>query len=246
MRGNRPSQSDAPEGPALMRPHRPRGLASPASGVLRGLRAGVLAVLCVLLPLAGHVLARCHAPRWIIVAGMAAVAVPGATVLTRRRLTDTQVLAVLAAAQLACHAAYSLPGACAAVAERGGSGGGMSLLVEHHAVNGPSPGAVLAGHAVMLLLAARLLGLTERLLWQSGTLWTVVRSLLLFLWPLLSRRHGNGPRVAVRESAAPPVSALLVRLNEGRAPPRHGHGPSVPPLPQPLLRPMPVAGPCLP
>ncbi|MFC9125729.1 hypothetical protein ACFT4A_02660 [Streptomyces sp. NPDC057099] len=229
MRGNRPSQPDAPEGPALMRPHRPRGLASPASGVLRGLRAGVLAVLCVLLPLAGHVLARCHAPRWIIVAGMAAVAVPGATVLTRRRLTDTQVLTVLAAAQLACHTAYSLPGACAAVAERGGSGG-LSRLVEHDAVAGAPPGVVLAGHAVMLLLAARLLGLTERLLWQSRTLWTVVRRLLLFLWPLLSGRHGNGPRVAVRESAAPPVSALLVRLNEGRAPPRHRRGPFVLPL----------------
>ncbi|MEU4484859.1 hypothetical protein [Streptomyces purpurascens] len=225
-----------------MRPHRPRGPASPASGALRGLRAGLLAVLCVLLPLAGHVLAQCHAPRWIIVAGTAAVAVPGATALTRRRLTDTQVLAVLAAAQLACHAAYSLPGACAAVAEHGGSGGGLSRLAEHDAVAGPSPGVVLAGHAVTLLLAARLLGLTERLLWQSGTLWAVVRRLLRFLWPLLGGRHGNGPQVAVRESAAPPVSALLVRLNEGRAPPRHGRGPFVPPL----LRPMPIGGPCLP
>ncbi|MFC9678254.1 hypothetical protein [Streptomyces sp. NPDC056948] len=199
-----------------MRPHRPRGPASPASGVLRGFRAAVLAVLCVLLPLAGHVLAQCHAPRWIIVAGTAAVAVPGATVLTRRRLTDTQVPAVLAAAELACHAAYSLPGGCAAVAP--------------------------AGHAVTLLLAARLLGLTERLLWQGGTLWAVVRRLLLFLWPLLSGRHGNGPQVAVRESAAPPVSALLVRLNEGRAPPRHGRGP----FDLPLLRPMQTGGPCLP
>ncbi|GHD03706.1 hypothetical protein GCM10010313_19020 [Streptomyces violarus] len=225
-----------------MRPHRPRGLASPASGVLRGLRAGVLAVLCVLLPLAGHVLAQCHAPRWIIVAGTAAVAVPGATVLTRRRLTDTQVLAVLAAAQLACHAAYSLPGACAAVAEQGGAVGGLARLVAHDAVAGPSPGVVLAGQAVTLLLAARLLGLTERLVWQSRTLRAVVRRLLLFLWPLLSGRHGNGPRVAMRESAAPPVSALLVRLNEGRAPPRHGRGPFV----LPLLRPMPTGGPCLP
>ncbi|MCT9138470.1 hypothetical protein [Streptomyces violarus] len=225
-----------------MRPHRPRGPASPASGVLRGLRAGVLAVLCVLLPLAGHVLAQCHAPRWIIVAGTAAVAVPGATVLTRRRLTDTQVLAVLAAAQLACHAVYSLPGACAAVAEQGGAVGGLARLVEHDTVAGPSPGGVSAGQAVTLLLAARLLGLTERLLWQSRTLRAVVRRLLLFLWPLLSGRHGNGPRVAVRASAAPPVSALPVLLNEGRAPPRHGRGPFV----LPLLRPMPTGGPCLP
>ncbi|WP_033309304.1 hypothetical protein RFN58_35405 [Streptomyces iakyrus] len=225
-----------------MRPHRPRGLASPASGVLRGLRAGVLAVLCVLLPLAGHVLAQCHAPRWIIVAGMAAVAVPGAAVLTRRRLTDTQLLAVLATAQLAYHAAYSLPGACAAVAEQDGSVGALSRLVEHDAASGPSPGVVLAGHFVMLLLAARLLGVTERLLWQSRSLLTVVRRLLLFLWPLLSGRHGTGPQTVVPESAAPLMSALLVRLHEGRAPPRHGHGP----IALSLLRPMPIGGLCLP
>ncbi|WP_193383768.1 MULTISPECIES: hypothetical protein [Streptomyces] len=137
-----------------MRPHRPRGSASPASGVLRGLRAGVLAVLCVLLPLAGHVLARCHAPRWIVVAGMAAVVVPGAAFLTRRRLTDTQLLAVLAVAQLAYHAAYSLPGACAAVTGQDGFVDGWSRLFEHDAVAGPSPGTLQAGHLVNLLLAA--------------------------------------------------------------------------------------------
>ncbi|MGA5191499.1 hypothetical protein ACPCSL_33770 [Streptomyces griseoincarnatus] len=195
----------------------------------------------MLLPLAGHVLAQCHAPRWIIVAGVAAVAVPGATVLTRRRLTDAQVLAVLAAAQLAYHAAYSLPGACAAVVERDGSGG-LSGLVEHDAAAGPSPGVVLAGHLITLLLAARLLGITERLLWQSRTLWAVVRRLLLALWPLLNGRHGNGPQTAVPENTAPPISALLVRLNEGRAPPRPWHGPFA----LPLLRPMPIGGPSLP
>lgn len=225
-----------------MSPHRPRGLASPATGVLRGLRAGVLGVLSVLLPLAGHVLTQCHAPRWIIVAGMAAVALPGAAVLTRRRLTDTQVLAVLAAAQLAYHAAYSLPGACAAMAEQGGPIDGLSRLVEHNAATGPSPEVVLAGHLVTLLLAARLLGITERLLWQSRTLWALVRRLLLFLWPLLNGRHANGPHIAPPENATPPISALLVRLNEGRAPPRHGHGPFV----LPLLRPMPIGGPRLP
>ncbi|WP_033327452.1 hypothetical protein [Streptomyces yerevanensis] len=226
-----------------MRPLSPRGSASPASGVLRGLRglrAGVLAVLCVLLPLAGHVLVQCHAPRWIIVAGLAAVAVPGAAVLTRHRLTDAQVLAVLAAAQLAYHAAYSLPGACAAVADQDGSVGGLSRLVEHDVVAGPSPGAVLAGHLVTLLPAAHLLGITERLLWHSRPLLAAVRHLLLFLWPLLSGRHGTGPQVAAPESTAPLMSALLVRLHGGRAPPRHGRAPFS------LVRPMPIGGPCLP
>ncbi|WP_329295855.1 hypothetical protein [Streptomyces pseudovenezuelae] len=201
----------------------------------------MLAVLCVLLPLAGHVLAQCHAPQWIVVAGMAAVAVPGAAMLTRRRLTDTQLLAVLATAQLAYHAAYSLPGACAAVAEQNGSAAdGLSRLVEHDAVAGPPPGVLLAGHLVMLLLAARLLSLSERLLWQSRSLLTVVRRLLVFLWPQLGRGHGTGPWTAMPESTAPLMSALLVRLNAGRAPPRPGNSPL------PRLRPALVGGPCLP
>ncbi|MEV8432397.1 hypothetical protein PGH47_04290 [Streptomyces sp. HUAS 31] len=223
-----------------MSTHRPRRAAPPASGVLRGLRASVLAVLCVLLPLAGHVLAQCHAPRWIITGGMAAVAVPGAVVLTRRRLTDKQVLAVLAVAQLAYHAAYSLPGACAAVTEQGASAYGLSRLVEHDVVAGPPVGGPLAGHLVMLLLAARLLGLTERLLWHSRSLLTVVRRLLLSLLPLLRGGHATGPRTAMPQSTAPLMSALVARLNEGRAPPRAGQSPVA------LLRPTLIGGLCLP
>ncbi|WP_338017595.1 hypothetical protein [Streptomyces adustus] len=201
----------------------------------------MLAVLCVLLPLAGHVLAQCHAPRWFVVAGTATVAVPGAAVLTRRRLTDVQVLAVLAIAQLAYHAAYSLPGACVAVAEQDGSVGGLSRLVEHDAVTGPPTSVLLAGHLVMLLLVARLLGLADRLLWQSTSLMAVVRRLLLFIWPLLGGGFGGvGPQTAMPESSAPLRPALLVRLNAGRAPPRAGNGLL------PRLRPMVIGGPCLP
>ncbi|NGO15508.1 hypothetical protein G5C60_50040 [Streptomyces sp. HC44] len=217
-----------------------RGPGSPASGALRGLRAGLLAVLCVWLPLAGHVLSQGHTPRWIIVAAMAAVAVPGAAVLTRYRLTDTQLLGVLALAQLAYHAAYSLPGACAAVTGQDSAFGGLSWLVEHEAVAGPPPGVLLAGHLVTLLLAARLLGITERLLWQSRPLLAAVGRLLLFLWPLLNGRHGTGPQAVFAESTSPLVSALLVRLHEGRAPPRHGHSPFA------LFRPTPIGAPCMP
>lgn len=56
-----------------MRPLRPTGTASPASGATRGLRSGVPTASCVLLPLVGHVLTRRHAPRWIIVAATAAL-----------------------------------------------------------------------------------------------------------------------------------------------------------------------------
>ncbi|MGW4729742.1 hypothetical protein ACWEQC_11300 [Streptomyces shenzhenensis] len=212
----------------------------PASGVLRGTRAAVLAMLCVLLPLAGHVMVQGHAPRWAVVAVMVVVAVPGTAVLTRRRLTDTQLLSVLTAAQLAYHAAYSLPGACAAATAQGSRGGGSAWPIEHDAVAGPPSGVLLAGHVVSLVLAARLLGVTERLLWQSRPLLTAVRRLLLFVWPLLGRVHGSGPEPSRVESASPLRSAVLVRLREGRAPPCRRHRPRV------LLRPMPTGGPLLP
>ncbi|MBA2813575.1 hypothetical protein E0500_041225 [Streptomyces sp. KM273126] len=217
-----------------MRTHCLRGPGSPTSGALRGLRAGVLAVLCVLLPLAGHVLAQGHAPQWLVVAAMAAVALPGALLLTRHRLTDTQLLGVLVLAQLTYHVVYSLPGACAAVTGQDGSAGGPLRLIEHDATAGPPPGVLVAGHLVSLLLAARLLGVTERLLWQSTSLLVVVRGLLLFFWPLFGGRHGTGPQAVVPESSSPLMSALLVRLHAGRAPPRRGHGPFV------LLRPTPL------
>jgi hypothetical protein len=60
-----------------MRPRRLPRSASLASGVLRGTRAGALAILCVLPPLAGHVLSQGHVPRWVIVAAMTVAAVPG-------------------------------------------------------------------------------------------------------------------------------------------------------------------------
>ncbi|MGC5244229.1 hypothetical protein ACPXCH_31225 [Streptomyces albogriseolus] len=194
----------------------------------------------MLLPLAGHVLSQGHTPRWIIVAAMAAVVVPGAAVLTRQRLTDTQLLGVLAVAQLAYHGAYSLPGACAAVTGQDGTLGGLSWLMEHDAVAGPPPGVLLAGHLATLLLAARLLGITERLLWQSKPLLAAVGRLLLFVWPLLNGRHDTGPQAAFAESTSPLVSALLVRLHEGRAPPRHGHSSFA------LFRPTPIGAPCMP
>ncbi|MFE0251278.1 hypothetical protein [Streptomyces sp. NPDC059010] len=224
-----------------MRPFAPpRSCAAPAYGVLRGMRAGVLAALCVLLPVAGHVLSQGHTPRWAVVATTGVVAVLGAAVLTRRRLNDTQLLVALAAAQLAHHAVYSLPGVCTAVTVRGGSPGGLSWLVEHDTVAGPPPGMVLAGHLLTLLLAARLLGITERLPWQRRPLLAAVRRLLLFRWPLLGRTDATGPQPPIRTSAAPLRPAASVRLNEGRAPPHRGISPHA------LYRPLPLGAPCLP
>ncbi|MFK4547190.1 hypothetical protein RKD29_006786 [Streptomyces tendae] len=208
--------------------------------MLRGLRASVLAALCVLTPLAGHILVQCHAPQWLIVAGLTAVVGTGAAVLTQKRLTDTQLLAALAVAQLAYHAVYSLPDACTAVTATGDLDNGWAWMVEPEAAGGSPPGAMLAGHLVMVLLTARLLGVTERLLWQSKTLSTVIRRLLSFLWPLLRGHQSNGPENKIPQSSAPLMSALLVRLHEGRAPPLRRKSSLVP------LRPMPIGGLSLP
>ncbi|MFE3830692.1 hypothetical protein [Streptomyces sp. NPDC059092] len=218
----------------------PARSASPATGVLRGLRASVLAVLCVLLPLAGHALSQGHVPRVVIVAGVAAVAVPGAVALTRHRLTDAQVLGALAATQVACHAAYSLPGACRAVAGEALPLGGLPAAVEHGAVAGPPAGVPLAGHLVTLAIGVRLLGVTEQLLRQSRALLMAVGHLLLFIRPPSAATHRQGPASGIQESSSPLKSAVLARLNPGRAPPPRGLAPFA------LHRPTPTGGPCLP
>ncbi|WP_407835928.1 hypothetical protein ACE1OC_05065 [Streptomyces sp. DSM 116496] len=192
--------------------------ASPARGLVRGLRAGVLAALCVLLPMTGHLLSQGHMPRWVMLLGMAAVAVPGAVLLTRDKLSDTQLLAALAGAQLAYHAAYAVPGACAAVT---GTRGPLTLL-EHASTSGIPPEVFLGGHLVMLVLAARLFGLTERLLWRGGPVLDSLRALLLFVWPQLRTDGGPEGDLRDRETGALPPSALVARLHSGRAPPSSG------------------------
>ncbi|NEB39985.1 hypothetical protein [Streptomyces sp. SID14515] len=194
--------------------------ASPASGVLRGVRAAVLAVLCVLLPMVGHVLSLGHAPQWVVVAVVGLVAVPGAVFLTRRRLTDGQLLGVLVAAQVAHHATYALPGMCRAAAGADTTSI-LPSLVEHGATLQLPAGALLSGHVITLIVAARVLGVTEQMLWQSKPLLAVVLRLLAFVWPLLVVR-GHGPQGRLRPTEMLLKPAVPVRLRSGRAPPGAG------------------------
>ncbi|MFF8983530.1 hypothetical protein ACF08E_09085 [Streptomyces globisporus] len=201
-----------------MRPLPMPRAASPASGVLRGVRAGVLAVLCVLLPMAGHALTLGHAPRWVVVATVGLVAVPGAVLLTRRRLTDGQLLGVLVAAQVARQATYALPGMCRAAAGADATSD-LPAWVEHGATLHVPEGVLLSGHVIALVVAARLLGLTQQMLWRSRPLLDVVLRLLACVRPLHVVR-GNGPQRRLRTAGTLRQSALLVRLCPGRAPPR--------------------------
>lgn len=206
---------------------RSTGSASPASRVTRGLRTASLGALCVLLPMTVHLLAQGHIPRWLILAGLAGVAGACAAFLSRRRLTDEQILVALAGAQLAYQAAYALPGVCAAV----GASGGSPSAAGHATVSGAPPEAFLAGHLIMVFLAARLLGVADRLHWHTQPVLAAVEALFHFIWPLLIG-SGVGPKPTLRSSKsdALPRSALFAGLNTGRAPPRgrrglHGHAP---------------------
>ncbi|MFE2185500.1 hypothetical protein [Streptomyces sp. NPDC059455] len=193
--------------------------ASPVSGVLRGLRAAVLAVLSALLPVVGHVLTQEHAPRWVIIGTVGAATVFGALGLTRQRLTDSQLLGALAGAQLAYHLAYSVPGVCGGAAGQGDRAAELSELGEHAVVSAPSSGMWLAGHLITILLAARLLGVTERLLWQSEPLRTAALTLLWTVWPLTRAEERPAPDRRSRDVTPRLKSALVDRLNAGRAPP---------------------------
>ncbi|PWK65102.1 hypothetical protein BCL76_11389 [Streptomyces sp. CG 926] len=215
---------------------------SPARGLARGLRAGALAALCVLLPLAGHLLSQGHAPRWAVLLGMAAVAVPGSVLLTRARLSDGQVVAALTGAQLAYHAAYALPGACAAVA---GAGSGPASMVEHASAAGIPPEVFLSGHVIMLVIAAQLFGLTELLLWRGKPVLEALGVLLLFVWPRIGVTTGPKTDLRALESGALPPSAVVARSNEGRAPPRSRRA-AMWRAPLTLTGPMPGGGLCLP
>ncbi|MEV8363992.1 hypothetical protein [Streptomyces niveus] len=219
----------------------PQRAASAVGGTLRGLAAGALAVLGVLLPLVCHALSQGHAPGWMLLATTACVGVPAAVCLSGSRLSDSQVLAALAAAQLAYHVAYSLPGACAAVTDPTGLGGVFDTVP----AEGPPPEVLVGGQLVALLIAARLLGVTERLVWHSKPALAALRLLLRFVWPFRRPAHDPRPDTRAREGSRPPASTVMARLYAGRAPPRRRPGPPVPGL-YSLTGPMPAGGPRLP
>ncbi len=198
-------------------PRMPHG-AAPWAGGLRVVRAGVLAVLCVLLPVGGHALLQGHTPRLLVQAAVAALAVVLCLVLTRRRLSDTQLLAAFLGAQAAYHVCYVIPGACATLTDAPG-GGHLAGLAEH-ATAGPGPSVLLGGHAVTLLLAARLLGTTESVLAHARPLAESAQRILHALLPLLTVvPAAHGPLRRPATDVAPLRPAALACPCPGRAPP---------------------------
>ncbi|MFF9145862.1 hypothetical protein ACF1BN_13485 [Streptomyces sp. NPDC014861] len=168
--------------------------------------------------MAGHLLTQGHLAPWALLAGPAA----GGYVLSRRRLSDPQLLAALVGAQVAHQLAYAVPGVCALV---GLPGAGADASAAHVTAAGAPPEAFLAGHLITFVLAVRLLGVPERLRWHTEPVLAGVAAVLSFLRPLLVAR-GTGPAPARRPADVRlPHSALVPRPVTGRAPPCAPRGP---------------------
>ncbi|MFE5977662.1 hypothetical protein ACFQ64_36495 [Streptomyces sp. NPDC056460] len=188
---------------------------------MRGLWAAIAAAVCVLLPLAGHLLVQGHLPRWMVLSVPLCGAGLAAVVLSRRRLSDTQLLAALVAAQVAYQAAYAVPGVCAVV----GVPDGFATSLGHGSAAGVPPEAFAAGHAITLVLAARLLRVFERFRWPTPPVLTALVALLRLV-PQSCEVPGSGPRPARRtaQDDALPLSRFVARSTAGRAPPRARRG----------------------
>ncbi len=198
-------------------------------------RTAVLAALTVLLPLLCRTAFGARVPVGAAVIGCGSAALLGSLLATRRRLAPEQVLAALGGAQAAFHLGYTLPGACAAAASRAGTGWlEYAPAPGHHSWEAP------VGHVVTMVLAARLLGVTDAVLRPLRTLVAAARQRLLLRLP--------GAVVAVRRLPLVPASDPARTAVAFRAPPCRGerappHRRVIPRVPLPL-RPVPGGGAC--
>lgn len=210
------------------------GVNRPTTGAARLLRAALLSSLVVALAAGAHALAGGTAPSVLALAGLAALVLPVAVVVTAHRVRTAAALAVLGAGQVALHAAFGLTERCGAVlgghAPRGvGSHAGhvvassADACVSH--VGAHASGAMIAAHAGATVVTALLVAGAERGWWR----------VLAYLAPLLRpARPVVGPVVArpvVVSALAAPPAALHLRV----PPPRRGP-PVLGSLPRPLVR----------
>ncbi|MFE4371714.1 hypothetical protein ACFRMN_26460 [Streptomyces sp. NPDC056835] len=168
----------------------------------------------MLLPLLGQWAFTGHQLTGGALWGFVAATGTAAAIFSRRSLSHQQALAALAGAQLAFHAAYTLPGACAVAGSR------TAAVWLEHTTGSAHPGwEVLAAHAVVVGLAARLLGVAESLRQPLCFLIDAARERLALVGvrlvgtcPLLPLVPVEGPRNAPTGFRAPPRRAV-------RAPP---------------------------
>jgi hypothetical protein len=202
-------------------------MSSPASGSLRGLRVAVVVAAGTLLAATAHVLAGGRLPSAGVVALGSVIPALGGLWLSRRRRGWVSIAAVLGSVQVLLHA-WLMSATAASTCLVGGGGHAvhaavamvrcsavpgmaeMSLattglrtpagsLVGRHLADGSA--AMLATHAVAVLLTALVLAAGERAVWQ----------LVQWLRPALRALRADLPVIPGRPRAVPVVVVSVRR-----------------------------------
>jgi hypothetical protein len=173
---------------------------SPGHGLLRGVRAGLLAAVVVGLSLVSHRLAGGAAPGAVpvlVLVMLTAVAIRG---LLRSRLALGRLLCLLGLGQLLLHYAFEQ---CALL---------VAAPAHTHAADAPGP--MLAAHVVATFAVSVILTHADRALWTLWS-WLTMRSVPGTVLDVVDRRLGTVVLTpAVSAPPAPGRDAVM-----GRAPP---------------------------
>lgn len=194
----------------------------------RLLRAGVFALVCVVLSLVGHdLMAAAPVPLWSGGVALAVTVGVGYCLADRRRPLWWLLLA-MAAGQCALHVWFScttpvLPAGRRAVMAMPGMGHGVELAVSHGAMSA----GMLAAHALVSLAAACWLWAGERAAWRLLAL--LLRSLRIVTVLLGGVESPYDPVPAGGEWGCP-GTAVLRHVVVRRGPPRLGVVPLITPL----------------
>jgi hypothetical protein len=173
---------------------------SPGVGLLRGVRAGLLATVVVGLSLVSHQLAGGAAPGVVpvlVLVMLTAVAIRG---LLRSRLGLGRLLCLLGLGQLLLHFTFEQ---CALLA---------AAPAHAHAADAPVP--MLAAHVVATFAVSMVLTHADRALWALWS-WLTMRSVPSTVLGVVDRRRGV--LVLVPVVSAPPAPGRGAVM--GRAPP---------------------------
>ncbi|MHA7135187.1 hypothetical protein [Oerskovia turbata] len=173
---------------------------SPGLGLLRGVRAGLLATVVVGLSLVSHRLAGGAAPGAVpvlVLVVLTAVAIRG---LLRSRLAFGRLLCLLGLGQLLLHYAFEQ---CA-----------LLVTAPAHAHAADNPGPMLAAHVVATVAVSVILTHADRALWALWS-WLTMRSVPSTVLDVVDRRRGA--LVLTPVAPAPPAPGHGAVM--GRAPP---------------------------
>ncbi|MBT0994809.1 hypothetical protein KIN34_11005 [Cellulomonas sp. DKR-3] len=215
----------------------------PTSGAARLLRAALLASLVVVLAAAAHTAAGGLVPSVLALAGLAALVLPVAVVVTGRRVGPCGALALLGLGQLVLHEGFVLLERCdASLTSSAPTGSALagSALTTSALVGGPHTGHAAVGHVhgcaahvgahtSTTMLAAHAAATVATALLVAGAergLWRVLAYLAPLLGPVLPVVVPAWPASAVVPVRPAPPVALHLRVPPAR------RGPPVPMAPR--------------